>query len=61
MATKVPFGTMLAFAALVASLFGEPLLTWYFVESVTPLFRFGTFSAVARLFPSLYRVDSYGR
>jgi leader peptidase (prepilin peptidase) / N-methyltransferase len=30
MATKVPFGTMLAFAALVASLFGEPLLAWYF-------------------------------
>ena len=30
MATKVPFGTMLAFAALVASLYGEPILTWYF-------------------------------
>jgi leader peptidase (prepilin peptidase)/N-methyltransferase len=30
MATKVPYGTMLAFAALVASLFGEPLLAWYF-------------------------------
>ena len=29
MATKVPFGTMLAFAALVASLIGEPLLSWY--------------------------------
>jgi leader peptidase (prepilin peptidase) / N-methyltransferase len=29
MATKVPFGTMLAFAALVASLYGEPLLSWY--------------------------------
>jgi leader peptidase (prepilin peptidase)/N-methyltransferase len=29
MATKVPFGTMLAFAALVASLVGEPLLSWY--------------------------------
>ena len=30
MATRVPFGTMLAFAALVASLFGGPLLSWYF-------------------------------
>jgi leader peptidase (prepilin peptidase) / N-methyltransferase len=30
MATRVPFGTMLAVAALVASLFGEPLLAWYF-------------------------------
>jgi leader peptidase (prepilin peptidase)/N-methyltransferase len=30
MATKVPYGTMLAFAALVASLFGETLLAWYF-------------------------------
>ncbi len=30
MATKVPFGTMLAFAAVVASLYGEILLTWYF-------------------------------
>jgi prepilin signal peptidase PulO-like enzyme (type II secretory pathway) len=30
MATKVPFGTMLAFAALVASLYGEPILIWYF-------------------------------
>jgi leader peptidase (prepilin peptidase)/N-methyltransferase len=29
MATKVPFGTMLAFAALVASLYGERLVTWY--------------------------------
>jgi leader peptidase (prepilin peptidase)/N-methyltransferase len=29
MATKVPFGTMLAFAALVASLYGETLLAWY--------------------------------
>ena len=29
MATKVPFGTMLAFAALVASLFGESLVSWY--------------------------------
>jgi leader peptidase (prepilin peptidase)/N-methyltransferase len=28
-ATRVPFGTMLAFAALVASLYGEPLLAWY--------------------------------
>jgi leader peptidase (prepilin peptidase)/N-methyltransferase len=29
MATKVPFGTMLAAAALVASLYGERLLAWY--------------------------------
>ncbi len=29
MATKVPFGTMLAFAALVASLYGERLVAWY--------------------------------
>jgi leader peptidase (prepilin peptidase) / N-methyltransferase len=29
MATKVPFGTMLAAAALVASLYGDRLLTWY--------------------------------
>ena len=29
MATKVPYGTMLAFAALVASLYGEPILGWY--------------------------------
>lgn len=29
MATRVPFGTMLAFAALVASLYGERLLAWY--------------------------------
>jgi leader peptidase (prepilin peptidase)/N-methyltransferase len=30
MATKVPFGTMLAVAALVASLYGGPLAAWYF-------------------------------
>jgi leader peptidase (prepilin peptidase)/N-methyltransferase len=29
MATRVPFGTMLAVGALVASLYGERLLTWY--------------------------------
>ena len=29
MATRVPFGTMLAVGALVASLYGEDLLTWY--------------------------------
>jgi len=29
MATRVPFGTMLAVAALVVSLYGEPLLAWY--------------------------------
>ena len=29
MATRVPFGTMLACAALVASLFGERLVSWY--------------------------------
>ena len=29
MATKVPFGTMLAAAALVASLYGDDLLAWY--------------------------------
>jgi leader peptidase (prepilin peptidase)/N-methyltransferase len=29
MATKVPFGTMLAVGALVASLYGEDLLAWY--------------------------------
>ena len=29
MATRVPFGTMLAVAALVASLYGGPLLAWY--------------------------------
>ena len=29
MATKVPYGTMLAAAALVASLYGERLVTWY--------------------------------
>jgi leader peptidase (prepilin peptidase) / N-methyltransferase len=32
MATRVPFGTMLAVAALVASLYGEPLLTWYLAK-----------------------------
>jgi leader peptidase (prepilin peptidase)/N-methyltransferase len=29
MATRVPFGTMLALAALIASLYGEPLVAWY--------------------------------
>jgi leader peptidase (prepilin peptidase)/N-methyltransferase len=29
MATRVPFGTMLAVAALMASLYGDALLTWY--------------------------------
>jgi leader peptidase (prepilin peptidase)/N-methyltransferase len=29
MATRVPFGTMLAAAALVASLYGDRLVTWY--------------------------------
>jgi leader peptidase (prepilin peptidase) / N-methyltransferase len=29
MATKVPYGTMLAVAALIASLYGGPLLAWY--------------------------------
>lgn len=29
MATRLPFGTMLAVGALVASLYGEPLLAWY--------------------------------
>jgi leader peptidase (prepilin peptidase)/N-methyltransferase len=29
MATKVPFGTMLAVAALMASLYGGPLVAWY--------------------------------
>jgi leader peptidase (prepilin peptidase)/N-methyltransferase len=29
MATKVPFGTMLAVGALVASLYGDSLLAWY--------------------------------
>jgi leader peptidase (prepilin peptidase) / N-methyltransferase len=29
MATRVPFGTMLAVAALVASLYGERLVAWY--------------------------------
>jgi prepilin signal peptidase PulO-like enzyme (type II secretory pathway) len=29
MATKVPFGTMLALGALVASLYGDRLVVWY--------------------------------
>jgi prepilin signal peptidase PulO-like enzyme (type II secretory pathway) len=29
MATAVPFGTMLAVAALIASLYGETIITWY--------------------------------
>jgi leader peptidase (prepilin peptidase)/N-methyltransferase len=29
MATAVPFGTMLAVAALIASLYGDSILTWY--------------------------------
>jgi leader peptidase (prepilin peptidase)/N-methyltransferase len=29
MATRVPFGTMLAFAALVASLYGDRVVAWY--------------------------------
>ena len=29
MATRVPFGTMLAVAALMASLYGGPILAWY--------------------------------
>ena len=29
MATRLPFGTMLAAAALVASLFGDRILDWY--------------------------------
>ena len=29
MGTAIPFGTMLAVAALIASLYGEPLLAWY--------------------------------
>jgi len=29
MATRVPYGTMLAVAALIASLYGGPLLAWY--------------------------------
>ena len=29
MATRVPFGTMLAVAALIASLYGDSLLAWY--------------------------------
>lgn len=32
MATKVPFGTMLALAALIASLYGEPLVAWYLAK-----------------------------
>ena len=29
MATRIPFGTFLALAAYVASVCGEPLVTWY--------------------------------
>ena len=29
MKTKLPFGTFLAAAALIASLWGEPIVTWY--------------------------------
>jgi prepilin signal peptidase PulO-like enzyme (type II secretory pathway) len=29
MATKVPFGTMLAVGALVASLYGDAIVAWY--------------------------------
>jgi prepilin signal peptidase PulO-like enzyme (type II secretory pathway) len=29
MATRVPFGTMLAAAAMVASLYGDRLVAWY--------------------------------
>jgi leader peptidase (prepilin peptidase)/N-methyltransferase len=29
MATRVPFGTMLAVAAMIASLYGGPILAWY--------------------------------
>jgi len=29
MATRVPFGTMLAVAAMMASLYGGPILAWY--------------------------------
>jgi leader peptidase (prepilin peptidase)/N-methyltransferase len=29
MATKVPFGTMIAVASLVASLYGDAILAWY--------------------------------
>jgi leader peptidase (prepilin peptidase) / N-methyltransferase len=32
MATKVPFGTMLAAAALVASLYGDAMLGWYLAK-----------------------------
>jgi leader peptidase (prepilin peptidase) / N-methyltransferase len=32
MATRVPFGTMLAVAALIASLYGGPLLAWYLAQ-----------------------------
>ena len=32
LATKVPFGTMLAAAALVASLYGEAIVTWYLAK-----------------------------
>jgi leader peptidase (prepilin peptidase) / N-methyltransferase len=32
MATRVPFGTMLAVAALIASLYGDSLLTWYLAK-----------------------------
>jgi leader peptidase (prepilin peptidase)/N-methyltransferase len=32
LATKVPFGTMLAAAALVASLYGEDLVSWYLAK-----------------------------
>ena len=29
MATRVPFGTMLAVAAMMASLYGGPIVAWY--------------------------------
>jgi leader peptidase (prepilin peptidase)/N-methyltransferase len=32
MATRVPFGTMLAVAALIASLYGGPLVAWYLAQ-----------------------------
>ena len=32
LATKVPFGTMLAAAALIASLYGEAIVTWYLAK-----------------------------
>jgi leader peptidase (prepilin peptidase)/N-methyltransferase len=32
LATKVPFGTMLAAAALVASLYGDAIVTWYLAK-----------------------------